>query len=79
MSLINQQKNEIKNLIKQSIIKKINEYKIVGDIKPFHERLFSKQRIREASFFHSCSTTIGVTLFRNIAYLIAKSNKNFNI
>jgi type II restriction enzyme len=77
MSLTNQQKEQIKNLIKQAITNKINEYKLVGDIKPFHERLFSKERIRETSFFHSCSTTIGVTLFQNIAFLIAKGNKNF--
>jgi len=77
MTLPNQQKELIKNLIKQAITDKINEYKLVGDIKPFHERLFSKERIRETSFFHSCSTTIGVTLFQNIAYLIAKGNKNF--
>lgn len=77
MTLTNQQKNQIKNLIKQAITDKINEYRLVGDIKPFHERLFSKERIRETSFFHSCSTTIGVTLFQNIAYLIAEGNKNF--
>ncbi len=77
MVLSNQQKLEIKKIIKDTIIKKLNEYKLVGDIKPFHERLFSKERIRETSFFHSCSTTIGVTLFQNIAYLIAKGNKNF--
>ena len=77
MVLTNQQKARIKNLIKQAIEDKIKEYKIVGDIKPFHERLFSTERIRETSFFHSCSTTIGVTLFQNIAYLIAKDNKNF--
>lgn len=77
MTLTNQQKEHIKDLIRQTILGKINEYKLVGDIKPFHERLFSKERIRETSFFHSCSTTIGVTLFQTIAYLIAKDNKNF--
>jgi len=77
MSLSNQQKLEIKKIIKDTILKKLNEYKLIGDIKPFHERLFSRERIRETSFFHSCSTTIGVTLFQNIAYLIAKENKNF--
>lgn len=77
MTITNQQKGEIKSLIKQAIIDKIKEYKLIGDIKPFHERLFSKERIRETSFFHSCSTTIGVTLFQNIAYLVAKGNKNF--
>jgi hypothetical protein len=70
-------KTEIKKIIKDAIIKKLNEYKLIGDIKPFHEKLFSKEKIRETSFFHSCSTTIGVTLFQNIAYLIAKNNKNF--
>ena len=77
MVLSEQQKREIKNIIKQAITDKIKGYKLVGDIKPFHERLFSKEKIREASFFHSCSTTIGVTLFQNIAFLIVKSNKNF--
>jgi len=77
MVLSNQQKIEIKKIIKDAIIKKLSEYKLVGDVKPFHEKLFSKERIRETSFFHSCSTTIGVTLFQNIAYLIAKGNKNF--
>jgi len=70
-------KTEIKKIIKEAILKKLNEYKLIGDIKPFHEKLFSKEKIRETSFFHSCSTTIGVTLFQNIAYLIAKNNKNF--
>jgi len=77
MVLSNQQKLEIKKIIKDAIIKKLNEYRLIGDIKPFHERLFSKERIRETSFFHSCSTTIGVTLFQNIACLIAKGNQNF--
>jgi type II restriction enzyme len=71
------EKKEIKKIIKDAIIKKIKEYKLKGDVKPFHERLFSKERIRATSFFHSCSTTIGVTLFQNIAYLIARGNKNF--
>lgn len=77
MTLSKQQKIEIKKILKDAIIKKLNEYKLVGDVKPFHERLFSKERIRETSFFHSCSTTIGVTLFQNIAYLISEGNKNF--
>jgi len=77
MILSNQQKLEIKKIIKDAIIKKLNEYRLVGDVKPFHEKLFSKERIRETSFFHSCSTTLGVTLFQNIAYLIAKGNQNF--
>jgi type II restriction enzyme len=77
MVLTKELKTEIKKIIKDAIVKKINEYKLVGDIKPFHEKLFSKEKIREASFFHSCSTTIGTTLFQNIAYLIAKNNKNF--
>lgn len=77
MALSKEQKEEIEKIIREAIINKINTYKIVGDIKPFHERLFSKKRIRETSFFHSCSTTIGVTLFQNIAYLIAKTNKDF--
>ena len=70
-------KKEIKKIIKNAIVKKLNEYKLIGDIKPFHEKLFSKKKIREASFFHSCSTTIGVTLFQNIAYSIARNSKNF--
>lgn len=77
MPLSNQQKLEIKKIIKGAILQKLNEYKLVGDVKPFHEKLFSKERIRETSFFHSCSTTIGVTLFQNTACLIAKGNKNF--
>jgi type II restriction enzyme len=77
MVLTKELKTEIKKIIKDAIVKKINEYKLVGDIKPFHEKLFSKEKIREVSFFHSCSTTIGTTLFQNIAYLIAKNNKNF--
>ena len=77
MPLSAHQKTEIKEIIKDAIIKKINEYKLIGDVKPFHEKLFSKERMRTTSFFHSCSTTIGVTLFQNIAYLIAKGNKNF--
>lgn len=77
MALLDQQKIEIKNIIKDAIVKKLEEYKLVGDIKPFHERLFSKERIRTTSFFHSCSTTIGVTLFQNIAQVIANENKDF--
>ncbi len=77
VELVNRQKELIKDLIKQAIEDKISKYSLVGDVKPFHEKLFSKKRIREASFFHSCSTTIGVTLFQNIGYLIAEGNKDF--
>lgn len=77
MALSNNQKLEIKKIIEDAIIKKLTKYKLVGDFKPFHEKLFSKQRIRESSFLHSCSTTIGVTLFQNIAYVIADGNKSF--
>ncbi|HIK02798.1 TPA: TdeIII family type II restriction endonuclease [archaeon] len=77
MALTNKQKEEIAKIIKDALTTKLKTYELVGDVKPFHERLFSKKRIRETSFFHSCSTTIGVTLFQNIAYLIAKGNKNF--
>lgn len=77
MSLTEQQKFEIKKIITDAITKKLEEYKLVGDVKPFHERLFSKEIIRKTSFLHSCSTTIGVTLFQNIAYVVAKGNKNF--
>jgi hypothetical protein len=41
MSLSNQQEIEIKKIIKDAIIKKLNKYKLLGDVKPFHEKLFS--------------------------------------
>lgn len=77
MALSSQQKLEIRKTIEDAINEKLANYKLIGDFKPFHEKLFSKERIRESSFLHSCSTTIGVTLFQNIAYIIAKENKNF--
>ncbi|MCX6811592.1 MAG: TdeIII family type II restriction endonuclease [Candidatus Berkelbacteria bacterium] len=77
MPFTKEQKSEAIAIIKNAIIEKIDKYRLVGDIKPFHERLFSKKRIRETSFFHSCSTTLGVTLFQNIAYLISKGNRKF--
>lgn len=85
MALNDKTKTEILSLIKLEIIKKSKELdKLINDIpkelpkkgwvKPFHESLFSIERIHGFSFFHSLGMVLGDKLFEGISKIIAKNS-----
>jgi len=74
MPLRPEKRAAIKGLIVTSIRNKLRETELEGLARPFHETLFSQERIRTASFFHSCSGAIGTALFEKMARLIAEDH-----
>jgi hypothetical protein len=53
---------------------KLRDYAAETDYKPFFEALFSKEAIVSASVLQSCYTTFGMSLYEQIAVVLAKSN-----
>lgn len=72
MPLPPETKAAMKRLIVDNMRNKLRGTELEGFAKPFHEKLFSQERIRTASFFHSCSGAIGKSLFETIARLVAE-------
>ena len=68
-----EQKTEIKDLIKRVIVEKLKTYKPETQSMPFHHRLLGKDRMALFSFIHSLNTTFGTSIFEPVAELLAKS------
>ncbi len=86
MGLSTQQSNEIEQLLKHQIRRKLAEYSPETNNMPFHTRLLGKDRMALFSFIQSINTTFGTSVFEQVATIIAKPHfkqainqyKNFN-
>ncbi len=74
MSLTSNQLKIIKETIKHSLLKKLENYKPETINMPFHFRLLGKDRMALFSFIHSLNTTFGTSIFEPVAEVLA-SNK----
>lgn len=74
MILQNQQKENLENIIVQSIRHKLQTYKPETTNMPFHYRLLGKDRMALYSFIQSLNTTFGTSIFEPIAIAIAQNN-----
>jgi len=72
MGISTQQRNEIEQLLKQQIHRKLAEYTPETTYMPFHTRLLGKDRMALFSFIHSINTTLGTSVFEQVAAIIAK-------
>lgn len=66
-------KEQIKTVIKESLRKKLKNYKPETNSMPFHFRLLGKDRMALFSFIHSLNTTFGTSIFEPVAEVVAKS------
>ena len=74
MSLTNPQKQQIQQVITNSLRKKFQNYKPESSSMPFHFRLLGKDRMALYSFIQSLNTTFGTSIFEPVAVALAKSN-----
>ncbi|MBA7672821.1 hypothetical protein ES703_81008 [subsurface metagenome] len=74
MPLSRQQKSEISDLLKQKIRQKLQSYSPETNNMPFHTRLLGRDRMALFSFIHSINTTLGTSVFEQVAQIIADPN-----
>ena len=72
MSLSTEQKQHIKSLLLEKIRKKLANYNPTTAAKPFHYRLLGKERMDVFSFIQSINTMLGMSIFEQVALLIAE-------
>jgi hypothetical protein len=72
MPLSAQQNIEIEQLLKQQIRRKLADHSPETNNMPFHIRLLGKDRMALFSFIQSINTTLGTSVFEQVASVIAK-------
>lgn len=66
---------QVKQIIRDCLLKKLESYSPETRHMPFHSRLIGSDRMALFSFIHSLNTVFGTKIFEPIAHLIA--NKIF--
>ncbi len=76
MGLTVKTKTIIAGLLSTTVQDKLLNYKPETEYMPFHHRLLGKDRYAMFSFVHSMNTTFGMSLWEQIAEILAKSAGN---
>lgn len=76
MSISNTTKKEIEDLLINIVRLKLENYTPETSFMPFHFRLIGKDRYGMSSFIHSMSTTFGISIWEQVAVLLAKRANN---
>ncbi len=76
MGLTQEQKEIIKQTIKNSLLSRFKTYNPEPSYMPFHYRLLGKDRLALYSFIHSLNTNFGTSIFEPVAITLAKNNFN---
>jgi hypothetical protein len=71
MSLTEEQKRKIEEIIERSLLEKLRRYKPETFSMPFHYRLLGKDRMALYSFIQSLNTTFGTSIFEPVAEVLA--------
>lgn len=71
MGLLNDQRDRIATLLKEQIRRKLSEYSPESNNMPFHIRLLGQDRMALFSFIQSINTTLGTSVFEQVAVIIA--------
>lgn len=72
MPITPQQQHEISDLLKTKIRHKLEDYSPETTNMPFHTRLLGRDRMALFSFIHSINTTLGQSVFEQVAAVIAR-------
>lgn len=65
---------QVKEIIRECVVKKLEPYSPETQHMPFHSRLIGQDRMALFSFIHSLNTSFGTKIFEPIAHLIAETN-----
>jgi len=71
MSLTEEQKRKIEEIVERSLLEKLKRYKPETFSMPFHYRLLGKDRMALYSFIQSLNTTFGTSIFGPVAEVLA--------
>ncbi|MDI6693705.1 MAG: TdeIII family type II restriction endonuclease [Anaerolineales bacterium] len=71
MGLSNHQRDQIANLLVGQIKRKLSAYSPESNNMPFHIRLLGQDRMALFSFIQSINTTLGTSVFEQVAVIIA--------
>jgi hypothetical protein len=71
MSLTEEQKRKIEEMVERSLLEKLKRYKPETFSMPFHYRLLGKDRMALYSFIQSLNTTFGTSIFEPVAEVLA--------
>ncbi len=73
MSVENNTKDKIKELLKQVLRNKFKNYQPESSNMPFHTRLLGKDKMALYNFIHSLNTNFGTTIFEPVACDLGKN------
>ncbi|MBK9502669.1 MAG: TdeIII family type II restriction endonuclease [Leptospiraceae bacterium] len=74
MSLTKQQKQQVEDVLKNSLRHKFQNYNPEPASMPFHTRLLGKDRLALFSFIHSLNTNFGTSIFEPVALALAATS-----
>lgn len=77
MSLSVETKDKIAELLKKTVRGKLSAYQPETVHMPFHHRLLGKDRYAMFSFIQSMNTTFGMSIWEQIAVVLAKGANNY--
>jgi len=77
MGLSKKTKDGIANLLKTIVREKLQKYKPETEHMPFHYRLLGKDRYAMFSFIQSINTTFGMSIWEQVAVILAKGGGNY--
>lgn len=76
MTLSSRTKKEIAELLIATVKEKLRSYKPETVHIPFHHRLLGKDRYSMFSFIHSMNTTFGMSIWEQVAIILARGTGN---
>ena len=72
MALLTEQRVKIKTHVINKVREKLSKYNPETNKMPFHYRLLGKNRVATFSFVHSINTTLGASIFEQVAAIIVE-------
>jgi len=79
MALSKELKDWVNEFITDTVIDKLNKYNPETQQMPFHYRLLGRDRLAIFSVIQSINTTLGMSIFEELATQIARSNPRFSV
>ncbi|MGQ9534140.1 MAG: TdeIII family type II restriction endonuclease [bacterium] len=77
MALPSKTVKEISELLRTTVIEKLRTYQPESVHMPFHYRLLGKDRYAMFSFIQSMNTTFGMSIWEQVAVILAKGTGNY--
>ena len=69
-------KEALKKLLREALISKLDKYKAETEYKPFFDAIFSKEQVLTTSIMHSFYTTLGMSVYEQMAVILSKGAGN---